>query len=482
MASHIVDRTVLLISHEMVGKHMAGPGIRYYHLATVLARHFNLTLAIPRQPDLSAAISINKLGFSEFPVVSYVRGSWETIEAHVRQTEIVILPSDTAADFPQLAHSDAALVVDGYDPLLPEWLALYGAAESESGGQHWRQRMHALHHQHRMGDFFICASERQRDWWLGLLEAHGRINPWTFREDSSLRRLIDVVAYGLPDGEPTWTRPVLKGVWPGIGPDDKVILWGGGLWLWLDPLTAIRAVAVLWQQRQDVRLVFPGTRHPNPLMGDIGSHNQAAKLLAAELGLLDKAIFFGDWVAYEDWANVLLEADVALSLHFDTVETRLAFRSRVLEYIWAGLPIVATTGDATGKLVEHFRLGTLVDYTDTDAVAQSIGQLLEKPRDTLKDAFAEARRELRWETVAQPLIAFCRQPRRAPDRTALGDTIGNPATVDTIHSLVGQMDAQKQAIAHLQVRNEQQSRLIRAYEQGKFMRFMRWLSSMRPGV
>ena len=27
------------------------------------------------------------------------------------------------------------------------------------------------------GDFFVCASERQRDYWLGMLAAEGRITP-----------------------------------------------------------------------------------------------------------------------------------------------------------------------------------------------------------------------------------------------------------------------------------------------------------------
>ncbi|RME61393.1 MAG: glycosyl transferase, partial [Caldilineae bacterium] len=262
----------MLISHDTVGPTMAGPGIRYYHLARVLGRRFELRLAGP-EPAPQAQFAQEE----PFSLFTYQRGVWPSIEEAARWAEVIILPSDTAADFPQLRGVDAALVIDGYDPLMAEWLALHGSMDVTTGGEHWRYRMQALHHQFEMGDFFICASERQRDWWLGLLEAHGRLNPWNFAADPSFRRLLDVVAYGLPDGEPKHTRPVIKGVWPGIGPDDRLVLWGGGLWLWLDPLTAIRAVARIWQQRQDVRLVFPGTRHPNPMLAEIGSHNQAAK-------------------------------------------------------------------------------------------------------------------------------------------------------------------------------------------------------------
>ena len=49
------------------------------------------------------------------------------------------------------------------------------------------------------GDFFICASEAQRDFWIGTLHSRGRINPRTYADDPTLRRLIDVVPFGLPD-------------------------------------------------------------------------------------------------------------------------------------------------------------------------------------------------------------------------------------------------------------------------------------------
>ncbi|WP_376791081.1 hypothetical protein [Thermoflexus sp.] len=72
--------------------------------------------------------------------------------------------------------------------------------------------------------------------------------------------------------------------------------------------------------------MFPGTRHPNPHMLGIPTHYEEARRLAQELGLLDRAVFFGDWVPYADWPGGLLESDLALTLHFDTLETCPAFR------------------------------------------------------------------------------------------------------------------------------------------------------------
>ena len=38
-----------------------------------------------------------------------------------------------------------------------------------------------------IGDFFICASEKQRDYWLGMLNAMGRINPFNYDSDDTLK-------------------------------------------------------------------------------------------------------------------------------------------------------------------------------------------------------------------------------------------------------------------------------------------------------
>ena len=389
---------------------MAGPGIRYYHLARVLAQHVPTTLATPAQGDARPQAA------QPFAQASYARRRWESIAPLVEQADVCLFPSDIADEFPQLAQSRACLVVDGYDPLMAEWLALSASAPAAERRAGWRARMLALARQHQIGDFYVCASERQRDWWLGLLEAAGRINPATFDADPSLRSLIDVAPYGLPADPLPAPQPAIKGVWPGVSAEDRLLLWGGGLWPWLDPLTAIRAAAQLRERHPRLKLVFPGTRHPNPAMAGMPTQVEAAKALAAELGVLDSAVHFGDWMPYALWPHVLQECDVALTLHFDTVETRLAFRSRVLEYIWAGLPIVATGGDATSDLLARYDLGIITPQSDVEAVAAAIDRLLAEGRSARAADFAAARADLTWEHAAAPLVRYCLRPRRAPDR------------------------------------------------------------------
>lgn len=398
---------ILIVSHDVVAAHMAGPGIRYRGLARALAHAFDVTLAVPGDTDLDGE------SFAFWP---YRRGEWATLAPAAHRARILVAPGDSLAEFPALERLPIPLVVDGYDPHTLETLALWQGEAQDIQRVRYEARLEILRRQCQAADFLICASERQRDWWLGLLEQSGRINPRTYGADPSLRSLVDVVPFGLPAEPPQSHRAVIRGVWPGIDAGDQLLLWGGGLWEWLDPLTALRAVRRLVDSGWDrLRLVFPGTRHPNPNMPDMPMHGRAVAL-AGELGLAGEHVFFGDWVPYEDWPSVLLEADVGLSLHANTVEARLAFRCRILDYVWAGLPSVLTQGDAIADLVADHALGTVVGFGDDAAVADAIANLLNEPIPEAR--FAAARHELTWERAAAPLVAFCRQPHRAADREA----------------------------------------------------------------
>ncbi len=463
---------VLVISHDVVGKQMAGPGIRYFHMARVLSQHVHVTLAAYHPPDQDPAQLIQQIR-QELPGVvlaAFSQNSWAEVGILAAGMDVVILPSDVAAILPALGHLPAVLIIDGYNPLLAEWLMAHPETGADQLAQ-WRTRMHHLGQQMMVGDLFLCASDRQRDWWLGQLEAHGRINPLTMAGDAGLNKLVMVASYGVPSTRPVLDRPVIETLWPQIGPERRLILWGGGLWSWLDPLTAIRAVAQLWPDRPEICLIFPGTIHPNPAVAEIPDGVRAAKALAAELGVLDKAVFFGSWVDYQAWPSLLLACDVALSLHFDTLETRLAFRSRVLEYLWAGLPVVASAGDVTGDLAARYGLGVTVPIGDVSGVANAIITCLDMGDTERAQAAAQVQQELSWEQALGPLVQFCLNPKRAADRPLGQSQMGNPFYTDQIHHW--QVEADRAQTARQALQSQ-----VDAYAQGRFMRLMRWVHAV----
>ena len=171
-----------------------------------------------------------------------------------------------------------------------------------------------------------------------------------------------------------------------------MLLWAGSLLDWQDPLTLIRAVATLAARRPDVKLFFMGTKHPNPLVAPMRVVEES-RALARDLGVLDRHVFFNDWVPYEQRARYLAEADLGVSTHREHLETHFAFRTRMLDYVWAGLPIVCTRGDVFADLVAARGLGAAVPPGDVDALAQAIDDAARRTRSTRSGAAASDRAE-----------------------------------------------------------------------------------------
>jgi glycosyltransferase involved in cell wall biosynthesis len=244
-----------------------------------------------------------------------------------------------------------------------------------------------------------------------------RINPLTYDADETMESLITAVPFGVPDDPPVHRRQVLKGVVPGIGTDDKVILWGGGVYNWFDPLTLVRAVQQLHARHPDVRLFFLGMKHPNPDVPDMRMAWETRQL-SDNLGLTDKVVFFNEeWVPYDERQNYLLESDLGVSTHLDHVETAFSFRTRILDYLWAGLPVVATGGDSLGQAIDGHGLGVTVPPGDVAALEAALEAFLfdEERVGAARASVAAFAPSMTWSRSLEPLLRFCRSPQRAPD-------------------------------------------------------------------
>ncbi len=387
---------------------MAGPAIRSWELAKALSRDHRITLLARNQPTIDAPDSRFTLA-ARTPT---------TLARLVRDSEVVISQGSVMPIFYALWFNKC-LVVDLYDP--------FPIADLEDGRflpSKKRQWHHRLLNQNIgvqlfWGDFFLCASETQRNFWIGMLQAAGRITPEVYDNDTTLRSLIEVVPFGIPVERPVHTRSVLKGVYPGIRAQDKVLLWGGGIWNWFDPLTLLRSMARLRDSRPEIRLLFMGVAHPN-LMVDNLRMAEAAISLSRELDLYNRTVFFNqEWVPYGERQNYLLEADIGVSTNLDHLEARLAFRTRLLDCIWAGLPIICTAGDAMAALVEKEELGLTVPPNDVDRLTRAILRLLDD-RDyyqSCKNNLARVAERFYWDAVVEPLLRFCAHPSQARDKT-----------------------------------------------------------------
>ena len=405
---------VLMVSAEPVGAQMAGPAIRALELARALAASCQVTLAAPAPSEVDdPRIELVQAGFEDFgPLREAIRGA-----------QVVVAQQLPTRLLGQIAGTDVRLVADLYNTNTVEVLE-YGR-DQDRAGRRSLQRLVALRAIAHAGaaDFILCASERQRDLWLGTLAGSDLLSLADYDADPSLRRVIDVVPFGLPLEPPRPGPPAIKGVWTGIEAEDRVLLWGGGVWNWLDPFTAIDAARRLADARPPVHLLFLGMRRPGPEPGHATAAAARARRVAGELGLAGRRVHFNeDWVPYRERGRWLLEADLGVSAHLDHLEARFSFRTRMLDYLWASLPVVCTGGDALGDLVERRGLGLTVAPGDGEGFAAACSALLEdtERREQVGRAAGQAAQELTWARVAEPLIGYCQRapelPRRARHR------------------------------------------------------------------
>jgi glycosyltransferase involved in cell wall biosynthesis len=394
-------KKILLISPDVLAKKMTGPGIRYLNFARELSEKFSVTLYIPNK------VSDLDLSKENFQVI---KGDKRTLKACAQESDSIVVQGIAFRLYPFLKKIKKPKVVDIYDPITLENLELRKFINIKDRLTYHETDLDLILEQLSLGDYFICSSEKQKDYWLGMLAAINRINPITYNDNINMEKLIGVVPFGLNNEEPVKTKQVLKGVWPNIGKEDKVLIWGGGIWNWFDPLTLIESMNIICKKRDDIKLFFMGIGHPNMNCDTTVAEKCIEK--SKEYGLYDKNIFFNDWVEYSERQNFLMEADIGISTYLNNLETRFSFRTRILDYLWCELPMVLTNGDFMSELVENEKLGLCSKERNYQELADKIIECLENTEDynQMKINIKDIKQQFRWQNVVKPLVDFCDNP------------------------------------------------------------------------
>lgn len=411
---------ILIITLEPISRKMAGPAIRAVELGKVLAGEFDVTVFSPVEIETNgadgASLALPEQNLPCFRVVT--GGGRKKLSELAEAADTIFLQANVLKPFPFIAEMNKYLIVDLYDPYLFAVLVQYKDDAVQADASY--RLMHQVLEKHMLAaDLTLCASERQRDYWMGRFCALGRINPAMYQFDPSLRKLIDVAPFGLPTAPPQKNGAGLREGIPRIDSDDPVLLWGGGIWDWFDPLTVLKAVKIVSEEISNIRLVFMGTKSPNPKVPVMDMTTRAIAL-AKELDLIDKNVFFLEgWVDYDERVNYLLDATIAVSSHFDLPETRFSFRTRLLDYFWCGMPVLTTGGDQLAELIDAGGAGVALPYQDEAAWAAAIKEILsDKAR--LSEMQANARRlgeRFHWHDNAEPIRKFLRNPYHLPAHT-----------------------------------------------------------------
>jgi glycosyltransferase involved in cell wall biosynthesis len=401
-------RRILLITFDVIGPRIGGSAIRVLGLARALAD-------LGHRPTIAAARIESGHPDQPSPIRPFdSTRPREALKPLLEAAAVAILPLHALAQLPFLRRAKIPLVFDIYDPVLFELMETAPGAAENSLGQ-LRSHVQLLNDVLRRGDFFICASERQRDFWLGALVANGRI-PASATPDPELRDLIDVVPFGIdptPIAPSIAGRPNLTAAIPALAGAEKIVVWPGSIWDWTDAQIVMKAMRILAQSSPGIHLVLFAGRHPTG--EQIGTSAAGkARALANELQLNGHSVhFIDDYIPYGERGRYLAECDLAVSTHRANLESRFAYRTRLLDCVWAGLPIVCTEGDVMAELVGRHGFGIVVPAGDAAALAGAIERISTDGEfaATCRARLLENRHLFSWHDAIKPLVRFCDQPR-----------------------------------------------------------------------
>ncbi|HEY0142558.1 MAG TPA: glycosyltransferase [Thermoanaerobaculia bacterium] len=354
--------SVVVHTPDVVGDRMAGPGIRAWHLARELGKHAPTLLIAKHEGETPGGVTILQHG---------------SAEAKQAMRDARVLVGQPARGF-RRRRREQRIAYDLFDPTVLELRELYGSSPSP------RQRIHLAAEWWRLSealmraDLLVCAARKQRQFYEMLQSNDARWIEVPFGID-----LADAKACAKPQ--------------------DNVVVWGGGVWEWLDPATAIDAVLRVNRDGVRCRLLFLGRARPNRNLIDRRRESRFDDLLARGGGFVSAN---AEWIPFSQRLAWLRAGKIAIMLHRRTAEADYSIRTRLFDAIAAGIPVVATEGGFAADLVAQEGLGFSVPPGDTAAVAEAIRRLLTD--DALYAGCVQNLGRIRprfaWESVTQPLV------------------------------------------------------------------------------
>ncbi len=381
---------VVVQTPDVVGERMAGPGIRALHLARELAKHVPVTLIARSEPSVIPSVA-RDLGGGEARDAAHPPRSLATLgmtwvdyaspAAHDALRHASVLIGQPARGF-RKRRGEQRIVYDLFDPTVLELRELYGHAPS------LRQRVHLAAEWWRLGealaraDLLVCAARKQRALYERLQSVEA---PWI------------EVPFGIDLEE---TRVCEK-------PADNIVVWGGGVWEWLDPAAAVEAILRVNAAGVRAKLLFLGRARPNrdrnPNFIERRREDRFESLLQRGGELVSAN---DEWVPYRERLAWLRSGKIAIMLHRRTAEAEYSIRTRLFDAIAAGTPVIASAGGFAADLVEREGLGIVVSPGDVAAVANAIRRLLtdDEVHTACVRNLERIRPRFAWEVVTRPLV------------------------------------------------------------------------------
>ncbi len=267
----------------------------------------------------------------------------------------------------------------------------------------------------RTGDRFSGCSETQGHALVGELAMAGRLNRHTFGYDFAqviLPGALPPVMMNTSGGGRTLLTHY------GVSEDDFVVLWCGGYNTWTDVDTLFKALE--WAMAQNARIHYVSV--------GASTYDAADNVYVRFQAMIEDSPYrtrfhLVGWRPWTEVASFCWESNVGLNIDALHYETIYGTRTRILEMMAAGLPVITSLGCELSYLLHERNAGLTFEIGDWQQLGRQIDELAGdqgKSEEMQTAAYRILEEELSFEATTAPVRRWVLNPQPAPDKISLG--------------------------------------------------------------
>lgn len=196
-------------------------------------------------------------------------------------------------------------------------------------------------------------------------------------------------------------------------------IFSGGFYPWQDPSQGLDTLSeVLKEENKGELLIFGGSHNVNE-----DDSNRFIKLKES----LEKNshVKFQGFQSRELLLNKYSEGYVAIELMEKNIEREIAFTTRTIEFLWAGLPVIYNNYSEISQYIKEYEAGWCVDPKDKNGIKRICREVLHNPdmvKEYSKNAQNLVQENFTWDKTIKPIGDFLENPIKLYRSQGLNDT------------------------------------------------------------
>jgi glycosyltransferase involved in cell wall biosynthesis len=307
---------------------------------------------------------------------------------------------------------------------IPLWMDIYGDPIAEKQAQlHSENSDRGLFAPPTMesrllqkGDKFSTCSTPQKYALIGKLGLTGRLNRHTFGY-----HLVHALPPSIVSFPESFLVPHQEGIirTKDIDHNDFILLWAGGYNVWMDAVTLFKGLDRAMESDPHLRFVSTG----GPVVHD--KPYREFRQLINQSRNKDRYHFLG-WIPRRKLIQLYRECDCGLSIDSDCYEAELGTRSRLLEMLALGLPVITSAATEISASIFREEFGRVFEIGDEEQLSTAVLEMASVKRsgraEKREDLAKRAKQRFSSQEMCLPLVRWCRHPVPAPDKNTI-----NPA-------------------------------------------------------